>query len=200
MPHINLHQMKKRRVLGVLLRHVIQARQVVGHENVQSREPRKRSCKRDKGFLVLSFDSELECPSEILRTHKESPSVNQGQANRLILQPPTYLPPNALLDDHSRDPQRKLGASQSLPCEPCTQLQHFPQLILGQSSPRAHTRYLSLLIQSPTDLSLTSNQPDLSITLLAINPSKASISFIKIPFATPLDTRHFSNLVFFFLQ
>lgn len=34
MPHINLHQMKKRRVLGVLLRHVIQARQVVGHENV----------------------------------------------------------------------------------------------------------------------------------------------------------------------
>lgn len=34
MPHIHLHQMKKRRVLGVLLRHVIQARQVVGHENV----------------------------------------------------------------------------------------------------------------------------------------------------------------------
>lgn len=34
--------------------------------------------------------------------------------------PQMYLPPNALLDDHSRDPQRKLGAShtQSLPCEP----------------------------------------------------------------------------------
>lgn len=30
----HLHQMKKRRVLGVLLRHVIQARQVVGHEKV----------------------------------------------------------------------------------------------------------------------------------------------------------------------
>ena len=37
----------------------------------------KRSFKRDKGFPVLSFDIDLECPSEILRTHKESPSGTQ---------------------------------------------------------------------------------------------------------------------------
>lgn len=63
MPNIHLHQMNKRRVL---LRHGIPARQVVkmyragSHGRVAARET--------KAFQ--SLDCDLECPSEIFRTHK----------------------------------------------------------------------------------------------------------------------------------